>query len=54
GYSNVQIAGELEVTGTTTKSHISDLNRKLGVAHRQAPGQHAQKLLKRLGYGVRV
>ncbi|MGQ7112632.1 hypothetical protein ACUOFC_35285, partial [Escherichia sp. TWPC-MK] len=27
---------------------------KLGVAHRQAAVQHAQKLLKMMGYGVSI
>ena len=52
GYSNEQIAGELEVAATTIKPHIRNLYQKLGVAHRQAAVQHAQKLLKMMGYGV--
>lgn len=52
GYSNEQIAGELEVAATTIKTHIRNLYQKLGVAHRQAAVQHAQKLLKMMGYGV--
>ena len=51
GYSNEQIAGELEVAATTIKTHIRNLYQKLGVAHRQAAVQHAQKLLKMMGYG---
>lgn len=52
GYSNEQIAGELEVAASTIKTHIRNLYQKLGVAHRQAAVQHAQKLLKMMGYGV--
>ncbi|MDU1266679.1 MAG: HTH-type transcriptional regulator MalT, partial [Escherichia coli] len=52
GYSNEQIAGELEVAATTIKTHIRNLYQKLGVAHRQDAVQHAQKLLKMMGYGV--
>ena len=52
GYSNEQIAGELDVAATTIKTHIRNLNQKLGVAHRQDAVQHAQKLLKMMGYGV--
>ncbi len=52
GYSNDQIAGELEVAATTIKTHIRNLYQKLGVAHRQDAVQHAQKLLKMMGYGV--
>ncbi|MDU2939406.1 MAG: HTH-type transcriptional regulator MalT [Enterobacteriaceae bacterium] len=52
GYSNDQIAGELDVAATTIKTHIRNLYQKLGVAHRQDAVQHAQKLLKMMGYGV--
>ncbi|HGC6387992.1 TPA: HTH-type transcriptional regulator MalT [Cronobacter dublinensis] len=52
GYSNDQIAGELDVAATTIKTHIRNLYQKLGVAHRQAAVQHAQQLLKMMGYGV--
>lgn len=52
GYSNDQIAGELEVAATTIKTHIRNLYQKLGVAHRQDAVQHAQQLLKMMGYGV--
>jgi len=52
GYSNEQIAGELAVAATTIKTHIRNLYQKLGVAHRQDAVQHAQKLLKMMGYGV--
>ncbi|MCU6664984.1 HTH-type transcriptional regulator MalT [Silvania hatchlandensis] len=52
GYSNDQIAGELAVAATTIKTHIRNLYQKLGVAHRQDAVQHAQQLLKMMGYGV--
>ncbi|EPF13179.1 ATP-dependent transcriptional activator malT [Cedecea davisae] len=52
GYSNEQIAGELDVAATTIKTHIRNLYQKLGVAHRQEAVLHAQKLLKMMGYGV--
>ena len=52
GYSNDQIARELDVAATTIKTHIRNLYQKLGVAHRQDAVQHAQKLLKMMGYGV--
>lgn len=52
GYSNRQIAGELAVAATTIKTHIRNLYQKLGVAHRQDAVQHAQQLLKMMGYGV--
>lgn len=52
GYSNEQIAGELDVAATTIKTHIRNLYQKLGVAHRQDAVQHAQELLKMMGYGV--
>ena len=47
-----KIAGELEVAATTIKTHIRNLYQKLGVAHRQDAVQHAQQLLKMMGYGV--
>ncbi|CNI57697.1 MULTISPECIES: HTH-type transcriptional regulator MalT [Yersinia] len=50
GYSNDQIAGELEVAATTIKTHIRNLYQKLGVAHRQEAVQQAQRLLQMMGY----
>lgn len=50
GYSNDQIAGELDVASTTIKTHIRNLYQKLGVAHRQEAVQQAQQLLKVMGY----
>ncbi|CNE24878.1 transcriptional regulator MalT [Yersinia nurmii] len=52
GYSNEQIAGELDVAATTIKTHIRNLYQKLGVAHRQEAVQQAQRLLQMMGYGV--
>ncbi|AHM71504.1 HTH-type transcriptional regulator MalT [Yersinia hibernica] len=50
GYSNDQIAGELDVAATTIKTHIRNLYQKLGVAHRQDAVQQAQRLLQMMGY----
>ena len=52
GYSNDQIAGELDVAATTIKTHIRNLYQKLGVAHRREAVQQAQQLLKMMGYGA--
>lgn len=52
GYSNEQIAGELDVAATTIKTHIRNLYQKLGVAHRQEAVQQAQNIMKMMGYGV--
>ncbi|MEY8712899.1 transcriptional regulator MalT [Mangrovibacter phragmitis] len=52
GYSNDQIAGELDVAATTIKTHIRNLYQKMGVAHRREAVQQAQELLKMMGYGV--
>lgn len=52
GYSNDQIAGELDVASTTIKTHIRNLYQKLGVAHRQEAVQQAQQLLKVMGYSA--
>ncbi|PKH25730.1 HTH-type transcriptional regulator MalT [Enterobacterales bacterium CwR94] len=52
GYSNDQIAGELDVAGTTIKTHIRNLYQKLGVAHRQQAVQQAHQLLHMMGLGV--
>ncbi|MDN0094342.1 HTH-type transcriptional regulator MalT [Yersinia rohdei] len=50
GYSNDQIAGELDVAATTIKTHIRNLYQKLGVGHRQEAVQQAQRLLQMMGY----
>ncbi|GAB3414552.1 transcriptional regulator MalT [bacteria symbiont BFo1 of Frankliniella occidentalis] len=52
GYSNDQIAGELDVAATTIKTHIRNLYQKLGVVHRQEAVQQAQQLLHLMGMGV--
>lgn len=52
GYSNDQIAGELDVAATTIKTHIRNLYQKLGVVHRQQAVQQAQQLLHLMGMGV--
>lgn len=52
GYSNEQIAGELDVAPTTIKTHIRNLYQKLGVVHRQEAVQQAQQLLFLMGMGV--
>lgn len=52
GYSNEQIAGELDVAATTIKTHIRNLYQKLGVSHRHDAVQHAHNLLKIMRYGV--
>lgn len=50
GYSNEQIAGELDVASTTIKTHIRNLYQKMGVNHRQEAIQQAQRLLQMMGY----
>lgn len=50
GYSNEQIAGELDVAATTIKTHIRNLYQKMGVSHRQEAIQQAQRLLETMGY----
>lgn len=50
GYSNEQIAGELDVAATTIKTHIRNLYQKMGVSHRQEAIQQAQRLLEMMGY----
>ncbi|WP_312043614.1 LuxR C-terminal-related transcriptional regulator, partial [Erwinia sp.] len=52
GYSNEQIAGELDVAATTIKTHIRNLYQKMGIAHRQDAVQHARQLLEVMGYGT--
>lgn len=50
GYSNDQIAGELDVAATTIKTHIRNLYQKLGVTHRAEAMHQAQSMLKLMGY----
>lgn len=52
GYSNDQIAGELDVAATTIKTHIRNLYQKLGVAHRQQAVAQARQLLQMMGYNA--
>lgn len=50
GYSNDQIATELDVAATTIKTHIRNLYQKMGVSHRQEAIEQAQRLLQIMGY----
>ncbi|MFZ4215313.1 LuxR C-terminal-related transcriptional regulator, partial [Pantoea endophytica] len=50
GYSNDQIAGELDVAATTIKTHIRNLYQKLGVTHRAEAMNQAQSMLRMMGY----
>ncbi|WP_413727282.1 HTH-type transcriptional regulator MalT [Sodalis sp. RH19] len=52
GYSNNQIAGELDVASTTIKTHIRNLYQKLGVGQRQDAVQQVKKMLTMIGYAV--
>ncbi|KLU14587.1 MULTISPECIES: HTH-type transcriptional regulator MalT [Xenorhabdus] len=52
GYSNDQIATELDVAATTIKTHIRNLYQKMGIAHRQEAIQQARKLMRMMGLGV--
>ncbi|CDG22794.1 HTH-type transcriptional regulator malT [Xenorhabdus poinarii G6] len=52
GYSNEQIAAELDVAATTIKTHIRNLYQKMGITHRQEAIQQAQKLMRMIGLGV--
>ncbi|WP_413735863.1 HTH-type transcriptional regulator MalT [Sodalis sp. RH21] len=52
GYSNNQIAGELDVASTTIKTHIRNLYQKLGVGQRQEAVQQVKKMLEMIGYAV--
>ncbi|MBM0747536.1 HTH-type transcriptional regulator MalT [Pantoea eucrina] len=50
GYSNEQIAGELDVAATTIKTHIRNLYQKLGVTHRNEAMHEARSMLRLMGY----
>ncbi|ATG74196.1 transcriptional regulator MalT [Zobellella denitrificans] len=50
GYSNEQIAAELDVAATTIKTHIRNLYQKLGINHRQEAIAQAKSLLTLMGY----
>lgn len=49
GYSNKEIASELDIEEPTVKTHVAHLLRKIGVANRTALGVHAlaKSLLRR-------
>lgn len=50
GFSNEQIAQELDVAGTTIKTHIRNLYQKLNIANRKEAIESAEKLLTLMGY----
>jgi len=50
GFSNEQIAQELDVAGTTIKTHIRNLYQKLNIANRKEAIETAENLLKLMGY----
>ncbi|QUJ70527.1 HTH-type transcriptional regulator MalT (plasmid) [Photobacterium sp. GJ3] len=52
GYSNEQIATELDVAATTIKTHIRNLYQKLNIANRNEAIETAQELLSLMGYQV--
>ncbi|MDA0149846.1 HTH-type transcriptional regulator MalT [Vibrio sp. LaRot3] len=50
GFSNEQIAHELDVAATTIKTHIRNLYQKLNIANRKEAISTAEELLKLMGY----
>lgn len=50
GYSNEQIATELQVATTTTKTHIRNLYQKINVANRTEAIEYTKSLLQLMGY----
>ncbi|WP_038179689.1 HTH-type transcriptional regulator MalT [Vibrio rhizosphaerae] len=50
GFSNEQISQELEVAGTTIKTHIRNLYQKLNLANRKEAIETAERLLSLMGY----
>ncbi len=50
GFSNEQIAQELDVAGTTIKTHIRNLYQKLNIANRKEAMETAENLLSLMGY----
>ena len=50
GFSNEQIAQELDVAGTTIKTHIRNLYQKLNIANRKEAIRTAEHLLQLMGY----
>jgi ATP-dependent transcriptional regulator len=49
GFSNEQIAHELDVAGTTIKTHIRNLYQKLNIANRKEAVVTAENLLQLMG-----
>ncbi len=50
GFSNEQIAQELDVAGTTIKTHIRNLYQKLNIANRKEAIKTAENLLQLMGF----
>ncbi|WPC76738.1 HTH-type transcriptional regulator MalT [Vibrio porteresiae] len=50
GLSNEQIAQEMDVAGTTVKTHIRNLYQKLNIANRRQAITTAEKLVEMMGY----
>ncbi|MGR6980146.1 HTH-type transcriptional regulator MalT [Testudinibacter sp. P27/CKL/0425] len=50
GYSNEQIATELQVAPTTIKTHIRNLYQKIGVNNRSESIEYTKQLLQLMGY----
>lgn len=50
GFSNEQIAQELDVAATTIKTHIRNLYQKLNIANRKEAVKTAENLLQLMGY----
>lgn len=50
GFSNEQISQELEVAGTTIKTHIRNLYQKLNLNNRKEAIETAERLLSLMGY----
>lgn len=50
GFSNEQIADELDVAATTIKTHIRNLYQKLGISHRRDAIHQAEIFLTMMGY----
>ncbi len=50
GFSNEQIAQELDVAGTTIKTHIRNLYQKLAITNRKEAITTAENLLQLMGY----
>ncbi|HEY5715195.1 MAG TPA: LuxR C-terminal-related transcriptional regulator, partial [Psychromonas sp.] len=50
GFSNEQIAQELDVAGTTIKTHIRNLYQKMNIANRKEAVESAEHMLRLMGY----